>query len=131
MSTVEEKLVIAVAANALLVAAIGARFYPMKLPATLSLESGSTDLPAVTYARLSAARHTEVPVSHPTYQMTVFGATYSQTRLAANLLVGCFTGLKSGPIRASAVMNDHDLSDPETGLFMIPVDIKITYMEEV
>lgn len=129
--TAEELIVQAVTGDPVLFAVLGTRLYPLELPASLSLDSDSKDLPAATYAMISNNSHTQVPVSHRRYQLTVFAARYAQAKLVSGEIERLFTGLQLGGIRLSAHVNSQDRKDPETGLYMIPVDVKITYMKEV
>lgn len=127
----ENVLVEVVNADIALRALVGDRLYPITLPRTLSLAAGSKDLPALTYAMISRLHHAEIPVIHPRYRFMVFADSYESAKRVAQAVENCFTGCRRAGIRLSALAGAQDLHDLDAGIYRVPVDVKITYMEEV
>ena len=102
-----------------LVALVAARVYPTKLPQ-------EPTLPAVTYQRVSdVPEYSHDPGgSHALrVQVTCWAATYAAAEAVAVEVVSAADGWHAAMGGAAFVENMIDLSNPETGVYQVGIDV--------
>ncbi len=113
----------------------GARIYPLVIPF-------KTDLPALTYQRITDAGHHDIDVSHPRVQITAWSDRLLEARHLAAEVEGRlqrYKGVLPGfrvkqivklPSPGDIFDRDARTENVDTGLYYIPTDYRIIYMKE-
>jgi hypothetical protein len=115
---IESDLKAYLAADAAILALVGSRIYPLKLPQ-------APTLPALTYQKISGSRVTSLSgysgLSHPRMQIDCWASTYEQVKDVAAAVV---TALDAYP---GSIMNDdgRDNYQPDVELPRVTIDFTI------
>lgn len=107
-------------------ALVGSRVYPQNLPP-------NPTYPALTYEKISGARHHDIGFAYPRYQLTCWGKTYGAARGLANTVILEIQRYKgymgSVAVKQVKIENETDLYDSAADVRMIAVDVKIVHKE--
>ena len=127
MADVQQALMALLRADAEVAAAVGTRVYPFPLRQTPTL-------PDITMQLISEPHDQLLGVGNPRWQLTPWAKTTLEARQVAQLIDNCLQRYK-GTSEGVEIISCHyqgkrDLYDPETGLYLCPVDIKLKYWEE-
>lgn len=128
--SIETALYAEMVADTGIAALVSTRVYPVQLPQ-------SPTLPAITYQRISGSRTYVMGQpsinANPRFQITSWGATYSSAQSVAAAIRALLDGFKGelGSDKHAGVrlVNDYDISDPETGRYGIAADYIIWHQE--
>lgn len=108
-------------------AVVGTRVYPFPLRQT-------PVLPDITMQQISDPHDPILGVGHPRWQITPWSESYLEARQVAQLIDFClqrYKGTSEGvQIISCHYQDSRDMRDPETGLYLCPVDIKLKYWED-
>lgn len=103
-----------------LIALVGAREYPVRLPQ-------NPTLPAITMHKISNVREQthsgDSALQHPRYQFSCWAETYGAAWAVAEQVRLALQGLTSAGV--GIYDNGNDMYDPETGWYHVAIDITI------
>ena len=133
MASIEQALTSRIQGDASVGAVIGDRFYPMKLPAQVTL-------PAATYQKISNVpthvHGAKAEQLRPRFQVTSWGATFSDAMSAANAIQTSLDGFEgtmgSGgntkDVYSCLLADDRHDNSPEVGLYWVQRDYFIHHI---
>ena len=105
---------------------VNGRIYPMRFPR-------GTGFPCVTYHRITSPSQPDLPVSYPTYQLSVWAERYGEATEVAELIKQALHRHKGqlGDIKILNATHQDTREDYNEGseLYHFPVDIKFIHRE--
>ena len=104
------------------------RIYPHRVPAGML----NTNDEFITYSMISAPKDRQIGYTKATFQINCISKSYDKVNEMANnleALFGFYQGNLGGKFKVDRVrqLNKYDMFDNETGLYMMPVEVKFIY----